>query len=431
MAMALVQARVSPAGSGVDVAREPRRRGHRYAIAGLGGVAFVLAATAGLHRLRAAAPAVERAAIWTDTVRRGPLVREVLGTGTLVPEEIRWIAAPTSARVERVLVKPGASVTAGTVLLELANAELQLAALEADRQVAQADAETVNLQATLEGQRLAQESVIATLAADLEDARLRAAADQELSGKGFLSALEKAQTLGRVRELEGRLAFERKRLAAQSQGTAAQVAAQRAQRERLSSLAAFRRKQVDDLRLRAGIPGVLQELALQPGQSVAAGTLLAKVARPDRLQAQVRVPETQAKDVRLGQRARIDTRNGIVAGRVARIDPAAQAGSVRVDVALDDPLPAGARPDLNVEATIEIERLPSVLFVGRPSAGQSEGAVGLFKLDPGGEGAVRATVTLGRSSAKSIEIRAGLREGDRVILSDMSQWDSVDRIKLY
>ena len=398
--------------------------------AGVGALIAVAGVSMGLGRLKAAAPTVEKGTVWMDTVQRGPMVREVLGQGTLVPEEIRWIAAKTSARVERVLVKPGATVKPDTVILELANSDLELAALEADRQLAQAQAEVANLAATLNSQRLAQESVIASLGSDLGDAQRRARADEELAKKGFLSELEQGQTRDRERELTGRLEFERKRLNAQGKGIAAQMAAQRAQIERLRSISEFRRKEVDGLKLTAGVDGVLQELALQPGQSVAAGALLAKVARPDRLQAEVRIPETQAKDVRVGQKATIDTRNGIIPGRVARIDPAAVQGTVRVDVTLEGALPPGARPDLNVEGTIEIERLPSVLYVGRPAFGQPESTVGLFKLESDGSIAERVSVKLGRSSVKSVEILAGLEQGDRVILSDMSQWDQVDRIRL-
>jgi multidrug resistance efflux pump len=358
------------------------------------------------------------------------MVREVMGQGTLVPEEIRWLAAKTSARVEKVLIKPGTAVKADTVILELTNTDLQLAALEADRQLAQTEAELANLQATLNSQKLAQQSVVATIGSDLADARRRARADEELAKKGFLSELEQGQTQGRASELDGRLEFEKKRLVAQTQGIAAQVTAQRAQIERLRSIADFRRKEVDDLKLRGGVDGVLQELALQPGQAVAAGAVLAKVARPDRLKAEVRIPETQAKDVQIGLKATIDTRNGVVAGHVVRIDPAAQAGTVLVDVTLDGKLPAGARPDLNIEGTIEIERLQNVLFVGRPASGQPGSTVGLFKLDSDGSTAERASVMLGRSSVKSVEIVSGLKEGDRVILSDMSQWDQVDRIRL-
>jgi HlyD family secretion protein len=426
----LAVARSSLQGGGVDIPRPRVNRTPRKVALAVAGALVLLGTTTGLRRLRAAAPTVERSTVWMDTVQRGPMVREVLGQGTLVPEEIRWIAAKANARVERVLVKPGAKVLPDTVLLELSNSDLELAALEADRQLAQGQAELVNLQATLNAQKLAQQSTVATISSDLADARRRARADAELAKKGFLSDLEQGQTLGKADELEGRLGFEKKRLTAQSQGITAQVAAQRAQVERLRSIAEFRRKEVDDLKERAGVTGVLQELPLQPGQAVAAGAILAKVARPDRLKAEVRIPETQAKDVLIGQKATIDTRNGVVPGHVVRIDPAAQAGTVLVDVTLDGALPAGARPDLNIEGTIEIERLASVLFVGRPALGQPGGTIGLFKLEPDGSGAERTTVKLGASSVKSVEILGGLREGDRVILSDMSQWDQVDRIRL-
>jgi RND family efflux transporter MFP subunit len=406
------------------------KRTGRYALYAIVVTAVVVAASVGLRRLRVAAPTVERGTVWMDTVQRGPMVREVLGQGTLVPEEIRYIAAKTNARVERVLVKPGATVKADTVILELTNSDMQLQALEADRQLAQSQAELANLQATLNSSKLAQQSIVATIGSDLADARRRALADEALAKKGFLSELEQGQTKGRADELDGRLEFEKKRLVAQTQGMAAQVAAQKAQVERMRSIAEFRRKEVEDLKLRAGVDGVLQELALQPGQAVAAGAALAKVARPDRLKAEVRIPETQAKDVIIGLKATIDTRNGVVPGHVVRIDPAATAGTVLVDVTLDGPLPAGARPDLNIEGTIEIERLASVLYVGRPAFGQPGATVGIFRLDGDGSHAERASVKLGRSSVKSVEILSGLKEGDKVILSDMSQWDQVDRIRL-
>lgn len=423
-------ARGSLDGSGVDIPRAPQNRTRKYVLMGVGAAVLLVGATVGLGRLKVAAPTVEKGTIWPDTVKRGPMVREVLGQGTLVPEEIRWIAAKTNARVEKVLVRPGAEVKQDTIILELSNSDLELAALEADRQLAQAQAEVANLAATLNGQKLAQESVIASLGSDLGDAQRRARADEVLAKKGFLSDLEQGQTLDKERELAGRLEFERKRLGAQAKGITAQMTAQRAQIERLRSIAQFRRKEVDDLKLRAGVDGVLQELALQPGQSVAAGTLLAKVARPDRLMAEVRIPETQAKDVRVGQKATVDTRNGVIPGKVARIDPAAVQGTVRVDITLTGALPAGARPDLNVEGTIEIERLANVLYVGRPTFGQPESTVGLFKIDPESQIATRVSVKLGRSSVKSVEILAGLNEGDQVILTDMSQWDQVDRVRL-
>ncbi len=428
--LAMTRSPLTGAGSGVDIPRPKVSRTRRYVVYGVLGLAVVVGASLGLRRLRAAAPTVDHGTVWMDTVKRGPMVREVLGQGTLVPEQVRWIAAKANARVEKVLAKPGAVVKADTVLLELANSDLVLQSLEADRQLAQAQAELANLVASLNGQRLAQESTVATIDSDLNDARRRAQADEELSKKGFLSELEQAQTRGRAQELAGRLEFEKKRLGAQSRGIAAQVAAQRAQIDRLKSIQEFRRQEVEDLKVKAGTTGVLQELSLQPGQSVTAGAVLAKVARPDRLQAEVRIPETQAKDVRVGQKAAVDTRNGIIAGHVARIDPAAQGGTVRVDVALDGPLPEGARPDLNVEGTIEIERLASVLYVGRPAFGQPESTVGLFRLEADGSTASRVSVRLGRTSVKQVEIRSGLQEGDRVILSDISQWDQVDRIRV-
>jgi HlyD family secretion protein len=414
----------------VDIARAPVRRTRRTLAYGVTGVLLVVGASLGLRELRPAAPTVERTTVWMDTVRRGPMLREVFGQGKLVPVEIRWVAARSNAQVERVLVTPGTAVRADTVLLELANSELELAALEAERQLSQAEAELVNLQATLNAGELAEESVVATLTSELSDAVRRARADEELAKKGFLSELEQGQTLGRAQELGGRLEFEKKRLAALSHGNRAQLEAQKAQIGRLRSIAEFRRREVDGLRMRAGVDGVLSELALEQGQSVAAGALLAKVVRPDRLKAEVRIPETQAKDLQIGQRASVDTRNGVVTGHVVRIDPAAQGGSVRVDVMFDGPLPPGARPDLNVEGTVELERLEDVLFVKRPVLGAPGTTASLFRVGADDSHAERVAVQLGRSSREAVEILSGLREGDRIILSDLSQWDEVDRIRL-
>ncbi len=406
------------------------RRPRRLALLAVVSVAAIVAVTLGLRRLRAAAPTVERSSVWIETVRRGPMLREVKGQGTLLPEEIRLITAVAPARVERVLLRPGASVKADSVLLVLVNPDLELQALEADRQLGAAEADLVNLQASLETQRLAQQSAVASLNSQLGDARRRATADEELSRRGFLSALEMAQSRDRASELGGRLRFEKQRLGVQSKGTRAQIAAQRAQLERLRSIADYRRSEVDRLKVRAGIDGVLQELPLQPGQSVGAGTLLAKVARPERLKAEIRVPETLAKDVQKGQRATVDTRNGLISAAVVRVEPAVQGGTVLVELSLNGPLPAGARPDLSVEGTVEIERLVDTLYVSRPAFGQPGAVVSLFRLDADGEGAQRASVKLGRSSVRTVEIAGGLREGDRVVLSDMSQWDAVERVAL-
>jgi HlyD family secretion protein len=422
----------SPGGvaSMMDIPRIPiawRRR--RVVYGAVVAVALVVLMVA-LKRLRPAAPRVEQSTVWTDAVRRGPMVREVLGQGSLVADEVSFIAAKTACAVEKVLVRPGTPVKADTLILELANPDLQLQAMEAGRQLTQAQAQLLNLEATLDGQRLAQQEAVATLRSDLAYARRRARADEALAEAGFLSYLEQGQTSQHVDEVAGRLKFERQRLSAQTDGAAAQIAAQKAQIDRLRSTSEFQSKEVEALKVRSGVDGVLQEVPWQPGQSVAAGAMLAKVARPDRLKAAVRIPETQAKDVAVGQKALIDTRNGVVTGTVARIDPAAQAGTVLVDVNLPPALPAGARPDLNIEGTIEIERLAEVLSVARPAIGQPGSTVGLFRLERDGKTAVRTAVKLGRSSVKSIEILAGLNEGDRVILSDMSQWDQMDRIRL-
>lgn len=414
----------------MDIPKAPTRPRWRRVFAGGLGLALLLGASLGLRQLNPRAPSVERAALWVDTVRRGPMLREVLGQGRLVPEEIRWLAARSNAQVERVLLQPGAAVHADTIVAELTNSELELAALEAERELTRAEAELVHVEASLNGERLAHESAVASLKSELDGAARRARADEELARRGFLSELERGQALGRERELEGRLDFELERRVAMGHGRTAQRAAQRAQIERLRSIAEFRRKELAGLSLRAGVDGVLQELSLEQGQRVVAGSLLGKVARPDRLKAEIRVPETQATDIALGQWASIDTRNGLVPGHVVRIAPAVQAGNVLVDVTLDGALPAGARPDLNVEGRIELERLPDVLFLARPVAAVPGSRVGLFRLNAQASHAERVDVWLGRSSATSVEIVSGLQEGDRVILSELSQWDELDRIRL-
>jgi multidrug efflux pump subunit AcrA (membrane-fusion protein) len=420
--------RATPLGGTMDIRRTPPRRGRRRLILVLVASACVIGVTLGLRRLRAAAPTVDRAVVWIDEVKRGPMLREVQGQGTLVPVEIRWITAVAPARVDRVRVLPGTKVQPETILVDLINPDVELQLLEADRQLAQAQAELVNLEASVTNQRLAQESVVASLDSEHQEAQRRAQADAELAKKGFLSDLEMATSRDKEATLSGRKAFEQKRLGALQKGIVAQVQAQRQQVERLRSIAEFRHREVDALHVRAGVAGVLQELPLQPGQSVAVGAVVAKVAQPDKLKAELRVPETQAKDVQLGQKATVDTRNGLVVGTVSRIDPAAVSGTVKVDVQLDG-LPAGARPDLSIEGTIEVERLQNVLYVGRPAFGQPGVSIKLFKLVDGDE-AVRVDVKLGKASVRTIEVRGGLVEGDRVILSDMTQWDGAERVRL-
>src|SRR5262249_14952904 len=356
-------ARISPSGMGVDVPRKRKPKTARYIAYGRAAAILCGGATFGLSRLRAAAPTVDGATVWTDVVKRGPMIRQVQGQGTLIPEEIRWISAPRAGRVEKLLVFPGTPVEADTVLVSLSNPEVELTALEAERQVSEAEAQLTNLRATLENQKLAQQSALASLRSQLADAQRRAAADEDLAEKGFLSNLEMEQSRDRMTELRGRIEFETKRLGAMGTGDAAQIAAQGAQVQRLRSIAEFRRREVEELKLRAGVKGVLQELPFQVGQSVPAAGLVAKVVNPSRLKAELRIPETQVKDVALGQKATIDTRNGEVVGKVMRIDPAAVGGTVRVEVRLEGELPKGSRPHLTVEGTIALERLDN-----RPSA---------------------------------------------------------------
>ena len=416
-----------------DLPRETASRTRRwrrvYLLPGLLLGTLVLV-TLGLGRLRAAAPTIDRATVWIDTVKRGPMIRDIAAPGTLVPEEIRFLSAPAPARVDKILVRPGAEVGAQTVILVLTNPDLELAAMEAERQVASAASDLVNLQANLDSQRLAQQSQLASLSSELGDARRRSQADADLAEKGFLSELERGQSRDRATELAGRLAFEQKRLGALGRGHAAQIAAQRQQVERQRAIATVRQRAVENLQVRAGVAGVLQQLALQVGQSVEAGALLAKVARPDRLKAEIRVPEMQAKDVQLGLPVAVDTRGAIITGKVVRIDPAVQTGFVKIDVAFSGPLPAGARPDLSVAATIELDRLNDVLYVGRPVMGQAGANLALFKLGADGDSATRTPVHLGRTSAKVVEVIAGLAKGDRVILSDLPQWNAADRLQL-
>ncbi len=394
------------------------------------GVAAVLLVTLGLSRLRPAAPGVERATVWVDTVKRGPMLRQVRGLGTLVPEQIRWIPATNEARVERIVIQPGTAVKADSVILELSNPELELQALEAASQLRAAEAQYIELKVRLQSQRLDQEAAAARVRADYHEAKLRADADTELAKEGLIADLTLKVSKVKADELANRNGLEQKRLEISEESVKAQLAVQEAAVEQQRALVRLRRSQVDALRLKAGIDGVLQVVPVEVGQRVTPGTNLARVAEPRKLKAVIRVAETQAKDVQIGQLASIDTRNGIVAGRVIRVDPSSQNGTVGVDLAIEGVLPKGARPDLSVDGTIELERLLNVLFVGRPAQGQPESLVGLFRLDPGSAEANRVKVKLGRASVNTVEIVEGLKEGDQVILSDTSAWDSHDRIRL-
>jgi len=413
----------------VDIPRKPRRKGRRW-LAASGGALLVVAVTVSLSRLRAAAPVVDRTALWTDTVKRGPMLREVKGPGTLVPEQIRLITADTAGRVERIPLRPGAPVEPGTMILELSNPDVMLQALDAERQLAQSRADLINLRATAEGNTLNTNSSLATLEAEAADATRRAEADEGLAKNGSLSAIEAQQQVQKAESLRKRLEIEKRRLGVVSGSGKEQVAAQEAQVERLKAMVEFRRRQVEGMKVRSPERGVLSELPLELGQWVTPGALLAKVVQPERLKAVLRIPETQTRDVALQLSASIDTRNGIVQGKVSRINPSASQGSVEVDVSLPGELPRGARPDLTVEGTIEIEKLQDVLYVGRPAGAQPNGQVELFKLAKDGGEARRTKVKLGRSSVSTVEVVDGLADGEVVILSDMSAWDSHERVRL-
>lgn len=416
----------------MDIPRTTAKRNRRlrrflYTVLGVGGIAGI---TVALARLEPAAPTVDRATVWTDTVKRGLMVRQVRGPGTLVPKEIRWVSATTEGRVERTLVEAGTEVKADTVLLVLSNPELSQIAQDAGFQLKAAEAEYTNQKVQLQSHLLDLEAAVAAIEADYEQSKLQGEADQELAKDGLVSELNLKLSSLRTRQLETRHKIEQKRLKISAESVKAQMAVQDLRLEQLRALYELRQSQLASLQVRAGIGGVLQQLPVEVGQRVTPGTTLAKVARPDRLKAELRVAETQARDIQKGQRATIDTRNGIIEGRVQRIDPAVQQGTVLVDVELEGELPRGARPDLSVDGTVEIERLEDVLYVGRPAYGQAESLVGLFKLDAQEQNAVRISVRLGRSSVNTMEIVQGLQEGDQVILSDMSAWDGYDRVQL-
>jgi HlyD family secretion protein len=415
-------------GALMDVPRSGARPRTRR-IVKLGTVIIALAAaTLAIRWWSQRAPEVARGELWTATVNRGPLALEVRGTGTLVPTDFRWASAPIAARVEKVLVQPGAQVTPDAILVELSNSEAELAALEAEREVAAAEAELARLAAQLDGARLAQESAVAGLESDAAMAARRKQIDATMAQKGVISELESAESNDRAGQLARRRDLEKQRLAALRRGNAAQLEAQKAQVERLRALAAYRRKQLEALQVRAEKAGVVQQVAVEAGQSVAIGAPLAKVIVPDRLQARLRVDEGSVGEVAIGLPASIDLRIGVIRGEVTRIDPAAQNGVVIVDVRFTEPLPKQARADLNVDGVIELSRAANVLHVPRPALGEPHQSGSLFVIS-GGE-ARRVRVKFGRAALKDIEIVSGLREGDEVVLSDMSKWDGVDRLRV-
>jgi HlyD family secretion protein len=416
----------------MDIAR-PSQAGRKKKlriIYGGAGILAILLVTLGLSKLKPAAPTVERGSVWIDTVKRGPMLRQVRGLGTLVPEEIRWIPAETTGRVEKIVLRPGTPVKAETVILVLSNPQVELDALDANWQLKAAEAEAVDLKVRLESQKLDREAVAATATANEQQARLQADADQTLAKDGLVSDINLKISKSRAEEQGTHLQLEQRRLEISEEAVKAQLAVQEARLEQLRGLAGLKRRQLEALKVKAGIDGVLQQLPVEVGQQIATGAILAKVTVPGKLKAELRIPETQAKDIMIDQPAVVDTRNGVVNGHVARIDPAVENGTVKVDVTFDGPLPKGARPDLSVDGTVELERLADVLQVGRPAFGQEQATVGLFVLDASGKEATRVQVKLGKSSVNVVEIVDGLKEGDKVILSDTSAWDAHDRLRI-
>lgn len=409
-----------------DIAEAKKRRRLMWSAAGV--LAFAIAAL-GISRLEPAAPSVDAGTVWIETVKRGPMLREVRGTGTLVPEEIRWIPAVTEGRVDAILVYPGTEVSADTVILDLNDPQQVQASLDAELRRRAADAELRSLEARLESQKLEQMSMLGRTRSEYEQARLRANADEELAKQGLVADINRQISKKAADELEKRVSFEEQRLAALESSIQAQMASQSAAVEQVRAIEELQKGRTESLRVRAGIDGVLQQVSVEVGQRVTPGTILAKVVQPQKLKAQLRIAETQARDVQVGLPALIDTRNGKVEGKVSRVDPAAQGGTVTVDIAIAGELPRGARPDMTVDGTIELERLDDVLFVGRPVHAAENASIGLFRVGEDGI-ATRVSVAVGRTSVSTIEVKNGLAEGDRVILSDMSAWDEYERVKL-
>ncbi|HUK54568.1 MAG TPA: HlyD family efflux transporter periplasmic adaptor subunit [Candidatus Binatia bacterium] len=402
----------------------------RQILYGAGALVVIAAVTVGLSRLKPAAPTVDRSTVWVDTVKRGPMVRQVRGLGTLVPEDIRWIPALTDARVDEIVLRPGAVVKPDSIILKLSNPDLEQSMEDATLQRKGAEADLNNTRARLESDLLNQRAQAATVLDDYKTAKLDLETNEEMFKDGLVADVIVKKAELRVQELAARNKIEEERVETQKKAAEAQIATSVARVDQLRALEALKRKQMDALNVRAGITGLLELLPVEVGQKYPAGTNVARVADPTRLKAQIRIAETQAKDVQIGQRAEVDTRNGIVEGKVSRVDPSVVNGTVTVDVLFSGPLPAGARADLTVDGTIELERMADVLYVGRPAFGQEESTVGLFKLVDNGQEASRVQVKLGKSSVNTIEILGGLQPGDQVVLSDMSAWDRYDRIRL-
>jgi HlyD family secretion protein len=416
----------------MDIARpsNARQKRIRRILWFTGGLTVVALISVGLSQLKPAAPTVEAGTVWRDVVKRGPMIRQVRGLGTLVPEDIRWIPATTQGRVEAIILRPGTPVKPDDVILELSNPELDQELQDAQLKLQSAEASLANLRVQVNNDLLNQRAAAATVEADYNRAKMQAEMDDALAKDQLIAELQRRRSEIDAHQLGVRNEIAKEQLASRSESARAQLAVQQSAVDQARAILQLRQRQRDELRVRAGLSGVLQVVPVEVGQQVAPGANLARVANPARLKAEIKIAETQAKDIQIGQKAEIDTRNGFVLGRVTRIDPSVQNGTRTVDVSLDGELPRGAVPDLSVDGNIELERLSDVLFVGRPAFGQESSTITLFKVDSDGSGAGRVQVKLGRSSVNAMEIVSGLDVGDSVILSDMSAWDAFDRVRL-
>lgn len=396
------------------------------------GVVILAAVTFLVMRLKPAAPTVDRSVIWTDTVKRGPLVRQVRGLGTLVPREdaIRQIPAQSEATVVRILTLPGSLVKPDTIIMELSDPTLSQAALDAQLTLKSARADLSNVQVKVQSDLMAQKAAAATVNADYKQAQRQAQTDKSLYGLGVVSGLTYNASQGKADELNTRNKLEDETVQINEKAIESQLAVQQAKVAQAEAINNLKQQQLDALKVRAGIAGVLTSMPLAVGQHVTIGTMLAQVVRPNQLKAQLKIAETQARDIQIGQPASVDTHNGLADGNVSRIDPAVVNGTITVDVELTGKLPDGVRPDLSVDGTIDLERMKDVLYVGRPAFGNENSTISLFRLDPSGKNAVRVPVKVGRASVNAIQVLEGLHEGDTVILSDMSRYDTTDRVRL-
>jgi HlyD family secretion protein len=425
---------LAPILAAMDIARPDlkRQKRRRQVIWSIIAIVVLIGVTVGVSRLKPAAPTVDRSTIWTDTVKRGSMLRQVRGLGSLVPshEDVRQIPAETEATVIRIVKLPGSLVDPDTILVEMSNPQLEQEALDARLQVKAAEAEYQSLKVKLDSDLMNQRAGAATVSAEYSEAQRQAQTDKALYELGVISGLAAKASDGKAQEMVTRNKIEDQRLTINEKAIASQLAVQQAKIEEMRALADLKEKQLQRLQVQAGVAGVLVDLPLQVGQHVLPGTELAKIVQPNHLMAELKIPETQARDVQIGELASVDTHNGVIAGEVSRVDPAVQNGTVTVDVKLTGELPKGARPDLSVDGTIDLERLEKVLYVGRPAFGQENSTISMFRLDPDGKGATRVQVKAGRASVNLIQIDSGLKEGDNVILSDMSRWDNIDRVRI-